>query len=346
MARDTRAAFLRALAQVEPRVARAFEAAIMDVRSTAQQRVIEEAIRRAIETGNIAQGVQEVAGALQLGREFWAPLDKSIQEAFEAGATYQLSLLPKRPSNTAPQLVARFDPRNPRAERWTRENAAQRITEITEDTRLVIRDALTEAAEAQRPYRAVTRDLIGTTQGNERKGGLIGLHSSQARAVRNARADLENLSTDYFRRERRDKRFDGTVRKAIKEEKPLSRADISRITGRYSDRLLQLRGETIARTEGNKAMVAGRVEAIEQLIDSGKVRPDLITKVWRATIGQFTRDHHLAMNGTEVKWGEKFISPKTGYPMDHPHDENAPAVDVVNCRCTMATRIAWHRMAT
>lgn len=345
MARDTRAAFFRALAEVEPRIAEAFEAAIQDVRSTAQRRAIEEAIERAIRTGNIGRGVQEVQAALQLGQEFFAPLDRAIQEAFETGAVYQLSLLPKRPSNTAPALVARFDPRNPRAERWTRENAGRLITEIAEDTEATIREALTEAVEVQRPYRRVARDLIGTTQGNERKGGLIGLHSSQARAVRNARRDIENLDPAYFNRQRRDRRLDPLVRRAIREGKPLAQADIDRVTSRYADRLLRLRGETIARTEGNKAANAGRTEAIEQLIDSGKVQAEHVTKVWRATIGKFTREHHLALNGTEVKWGEKFISPETGFPMDHPHDEDAPPVDTVNCRCTMATRINWAAMA-
>lgn len=346
MARDTRAAFLRALAEVEPRIARAFEEAILDVRSTAQARAIEEAIRRAIETGDIARGVQEVTAALQLGNEFFAPLDRAIQEAFEAGAAYQLSTLPGKSSrNTAPRLAVRFQGRNPRAERWTRERAATLITEIAEDTRTTIRETIAEAVEQTLPYRSVTRSLIGTTEGNERRGGLIGLHSTQARAVRNARAEIEALDPVYFNRARRDRRFDPMVRRAIREGRALNRSDVDRITGRYSDRLLKLRGETISRTEGNKAMNAGRHEAIQQMIDAGTVRQELVSRIWDATISARTRDSHLALNGTEVPWGRPFVSPVTGATLEHPHDENAPPGETVNCRCTERIRIDWAGMA-
>lgn len=347
MARDSRAAFLRALAEVQPRLARAFEEAILDVRSTAQARLIEEAIERAIRTGDLGRGVQEVTAVLQLGQEFFAPLDRAVQDAFEAGAVYQLSTLPKKPfGNTAPRLTVRFQGRNPRAEAWTRDRAAALITEIADDTRTTIRETIQQAVEESRPYRSVTRELIGTVEGNERKGGLIGLHSAQARAVRAARAELEALDPAYFRRERRDRRLDPMVRRAIREGTPLSRADIDRATRRYSDRLLRLRGETIARTEGNKAMNAGRQEAVQQLIDSGQVRADLVTKIWDAVIGPRTRDSHLALNGRKAKWGERFISPITGASLEHPHDEAAPAAETVNCRCTMRVRIDWSAMAT
>lgn len=345
MARDTRSNFLAELARVSPQISDAFERAILDVRSTAQQRAIEEAIRRAVETGDIWRGVQEVRAALQLGHEFFAPLDKAISDAFEAGAVWQLSTLPKKPlPNTGPLLV-RFQGRHPRAEAWARTNAAALITEITEDTEEVIRETLTEAVQTSRPYRRVARDLVGQTEGNERRGGLIGLHSRQARAVRNARADLEALDPAYFQRTLRDKRFDPTVRAAIREGKPLSAADVDRITGRYADRLLQARGKMISRTEGNKAMNAGRAEAMTQMIESGKVQAEAVTKIWDATPGPRTRDSHRMLNGTAVGWNGKFISPITGAAMDWPHDETAPPEEVVNCRCSCRFRVDWRAVA-
>ncbi|MGI3168399.1 phage minor head protein [Pseudooceanicola sp. C21-150M6] len=345
MPRDTRRAFLAELDKVSPQIARAFEEAIQDVRSTAQMRVIEEAIERAIRTGNIGQGVREVTAALQLGAEFFAPLDQSIDAAFRAGAVYQLSTLPKPSSNTAPYLQVRFQGRHPRAEAWTRTAAARLITEVTLDTQEVIRGTIAEAVEQSRSYRKVAQDLIGRTEGNQRKGGLIGLHSRQAAAVRKARAELEELDSSYFRREKRDRRFDPMIRKAIKDGKSLARADIDRITGRYSDRLLKVRADTIARTEGNGAMNAGRHESTQQMIDDGKVPVEAVTKIWDATPGPRTRDSHRALNGQEIRWGEMFVSPVTGALLAHPHDENAPAAETVNCRCSERIRIDWAMVA-
>lgn len=345
MPRDTRRAFLSALEKVSPQIARAFEEAIQDIRSTAQARVIEEAIQRAIETGDIGRGVREVTAALNLGAEFFAPLDRAIEDAFRAGAVYQLSTLPKPSSHTAPGLVVRFQGRHPRAEAWSRRTAAALISEIAADTEEVIRTTIAEAVERSRPYRKVTADLIGRADGNQRKGGLIGLHSRQAAAVRAARMDLKNLDRRYFSRSRRDRRYDAMVRKAIREGQPLSKADIDKITGRYADRLLRLRGETIARTEGNKAMNAGRHEGIQQMIDSGKVPVKAVTKIWDSTPGPRTRDSHRAMQGQEVRWQAKFQSPVTGAYLDHPHDPEAPVSETANCRCSERVRIDWAMVA-
>lgn len=379
MPRDTRRRFLEELAKVEPRIADAFAAAIQDIRSASQLRAIEAAIERGYATGNIARAVQEVSTAINLGSEFFAPLDRQIVEAFIEGGAYQVGLLPKRPPNTAPRLVARFDHRNPRAEAWTRRNTGRLIAEITRDTENVIRETITAGFEENRGQRAIALDLIGRTEGNQRTGGLIGLHSRQAAAVRKARAELmadkslvnaeilkmtkiekwrkrpadevraeavRRVRYSYFTRDRRDKRFDATVRKAITAGKPLSAADVDNITARYSDRLLQLRGATIARTEGNKAMQAGRTEAMQQLIDSGKVPASAVSKIWDAVIGPRTRDSHIGLNGQEVKWGEPFVSPVTGALLDHPHDEDAPGSEVISCRCTMRTRIDYTQLAT
>lgn len=344
---DTRRAFLEQLDKVSPQLARAFQEAVQDIRSTAQRRVIEDAIKRAVDTGDIARGVREITNALQLGAEFWAPLDKSIQDAFEAGAIYQLSTLPKKPlPNTGP-LVVRFQGRHPRAEAWSRETSASLITEITRDTEQLIRDLVADAVQKSRPYRAVTSDLIGRQAGNQRKGGLIGLHSTQARYVQAMRGELTDPESmaNYFNRSRRDRRFDAIVRRAMSEGKPVAQADMDRITGRYADRLLRLRGETIARTEGNKAMNAGRAEAIVQMVEGGKVPQDAVSIIWDATPDSRTRDSHMALNGEQIKWGQRFQSPVTGALMQWPHDETAPAAETVNCRCSARFRIDYVRVA-
>jgi len=330
LARDTRRAFAQAVKAMEPGIRKAFLQAIADVRSTAQFAVIEAAIERG--------DIQAVINSLRLGREFFAPLDDAIRNAFVQGATYQLASLPKKalPTSGGGPLIVRFQGRNPRAEAWLTEAAGNLIVEILEDQQTVIVEAVRYGLERGQGARTTALDLIGRPgPSGARQGGLVGLHSGQARAVNAARAELNDLDANYFTRKRRDKRFDGTVKRAILDNKPLAQADIARITGRYSDRLLQLRGETIARTETVKAMGAGRREGMQQVIDSGQVPAAAVTRTWDSTgpDGR-TRDDHLAMEGQKVSWGVPFIAPD-GSRLMGPGDTSlgAPAKQVVACRC-------------
>lgn len=212
------------------------------------------------------------------------------------------------------------------------------------DQREAIRQTLEAGLADGRNPRNVALDLVGrlNRQTGRREGGIVGLTSQQAGYVTNARKQLEALDAGYFDRRLRDKRFDRTVAKAIREEKPLSRADIDRITGRYADRLLAHRGEVMARTESIAALHAGQYEAARQLVDSGKVRADQIVKVWDATGDARTRLTHAAMDGQAVGLNVPFRSP-SGALMMHPHDVSlgAPADEIIQCRCFMAIRVKY-----
>lgn len=218
------------------------------------------------------------------------------------------------------------------------------MTEIVTDQLEAIRQTVETGLADGRNPRNVALDLVGrlNRQTGRREGGIVGLTSQQAGYVINARKQLEALDAGYFDRKLRDKRFDRTVAKAIREEKPLSRADIDRILGRYADRLLAHRGEVIGRTEAIAALHAGQFEAARQLVDSGKVRADQITKVWDATGDARTRLTHAAMDGQAVKLNEAFISP-SGARMLHPHDVSlgAPADEIIQCRCFMAIKVKY-----
>ncbi|MCT4369108.1 hypothetical protein CLG85_001620 [Yangia mangrovi] len=73
--------------------------------------------------------------------------------------------------------------------------------------------------------------------------------------------------------------------------------------------------------------------------------PEHVSKRWEATPGPRTRDSHRALGGAEVKWGQQFISPVTGAAMDWPHDEDAPAAETINCRCSCTFRTDWRAVA-
>ncbi|GGX63260.1 hypothetical protein GCM10007385_35490 [Tateyamaria omphalii] len=340
MARQTLAAFQAELAKIEPTLARAFAEAMADVRSTAQRDLIIAAIERG--------DVEGVVQAIRLGREFFAPLDARIEDAFRQGAIWQLTQLPKKAGPEGTNLIVRFDQRNPRAEQWTRDRGARFISEVTEDQRTLVRETVQQGIADGAGADKIARRLIGTTQGNQRKGGVIGLHSKQASAVARARDELSDPASmrGYLRRKRRDGRFDRTVLKAIREERALSSREIDKITGRYADRLLQTRGRRIARTEAHNAFSAGRNEAVMQMVDSGQVPPTAVKLVWQSTPSLRTRDTHRAMNGQEVPFGIAFQSP-SGALMMYPGDGSlgAPAEELVNCRCGVRPEIDFVSLA-
>ena len=177
MPRDTRAAFLREIDKIQPGFAPAFEQAIQDVRSAAQLAVLEDAIA--------ARDIEGVLRILQVPPQYFAALDDAITGAFLAGGAYALSTLPKKPLPGSPgPLVIRFQGRHPRAESWIKTRSSRLITEINETTRAAVRDVLEEAIRAGQNPRTTALALVGRIQGNERTGGIVGLHSRQVETLR------------------------------------------------------------------------------------------------------------------------------------------------------------------
>ena len=183
----------------------------------------------------------------------------------------------------------------------------------------------------------------------KREGGVIGLNSQQTDAVIRAARELASgdptQMLNYLGRKRRDSRFDGIVRRAIAAGKPVAQADIDKITGRYKDRLLKLRGDTIARTEMLNGLRAGRHEQWQQVIDSGAATPDRIRLTWQATPDKFTRHSHMVLNGQQVRFGQVFVTElgtRMAYPGDQTQPGNSPkalAADTIGCRCSAFYRL-------
>ena len=316
----------------------AFLAAVQDVRDGADLAAIAERLER----GDIDGALR----AVNLDQASFRRVETAVAAAFTAGGEATTGALPRLRGPDGSRLVVRFDARNVRAEQWVRDHSATLVTRITDDTMTSMRAMLVDSLEAGRNPRSTSLDLVGRINRatGRREGGIIGLSAPQERYVANARAEL--LSGDperlraYLGRERRDRRFDRIVARAIAEERPVSARDVSRITGRYSDRLLDLRGEVIARTESLQSLNAGADEAIRQVVDSGAVRREQVMKVWVAATDARTRDTHLAMNGQAVPLDQPFESP-SGARLMYPGDVSlgAPPEEIISCRCTTAMRI-------
>ena len=129
------------------------------------------------------------------------------------------------------------------------------------------------------------------------------------------------------------------MQRAIDEGRPLAAADVDRVVGRYADRLLNLRGENIARTEVLGSLNEGMDQALRQAVEDGLIQPENTRRVWDATMDDRTREAHQAANGQDVGLDEPFTV--DGEEMMHPGDFGASPGNVINCRCVVRQQVDW-----
>ena len=335
---------MRLLDRTWPGVQTEFVKAMRKVQSEVVIQELEEAIRRG--------DVQAALTALRFDPSDLFRTDAAIVAAMNAGGDYQMEAIQAASRNlpAATRVVQSFGGRNERAERIARDLGSRLVTEVLDDTRVMIAEAIRNGLELGQNPLQTARAISGRMVNGSRQGGLVGLTSQQAGYV-NGRVDPKTLrfvpglrqeltdpatASRYFTRVRRDKRFDGIVRRAIAEGRPVAQADINRMAGRYSDRLLALRGETIARTETIKALNAGRNEAIDQLIESptNEVQAQDVTRKWDST-GEDgkTRSSHLLAEGQARSHGEPFLIGLSLLMFPGDTSLGAEAKETINCRC-------------
>jgi hypothetical protein len=99
------------------------------------------------------------------------------------------------------------------------------------------------------------------------------------------------------------------------------------------------RADMIARTEVGRAIHAGTFVGADK-------SPFEKQKIWVAAKDNRTRGNpfkgqkdkadHWHLDGQTVDFNDKFVDRRSGTELDHPHDPQAKAVDVIRCRCTFA----------
>jgi hypothetical protein len=308
MPRDTRRRFNAEINRMTPTVRNAFLQAVADIKRSSDLASLEAAIA--------SRDVQAVLTLLNLGPEFFAPLDEAVRSVYAAGGAYTMSSLPAVNPGTRSALVIRFQGRHPRAEQWVADRSSRLITDILDTQRTLVRDVLTERLAAGQNPRNTALDLVGRVVDGKRQGGVVGLTSRDARALENYRLEL------------------------IADGRKVDQ--VERMANRYQNKLLLRRGETIARTETIAALNAGRDEGVTQLIEKGEVEAQDVVGEWSATGDGRVRDSHSEMDGQTQPHGTPFISP-TGAQLMHPGDSTlgAGGEDVINCRCYKAIRINY-----
>ena len=196
---------------------------------------------------------------------------------------------------------------------------------ITEETREAIQQHLIHAVQTGQNPRTTARRLKET----------LGLTRRQEQAIRNYRTALENLETNALYRSLRDKRFDKTIRSAIKTNRPLTQTQINRMVERYRSKSLAYRAEMIARTESLRASSVGNRASITQMMNEGAIDPGNVRRQWVYTHDKRTRSHHRSipsLNEGGVAMDGAYVT-EMG-PLAFPRDPAGSASNTINCRCT------------
>ncbi len=304
--------FLAVLDRMEPQVRRAFLGVVSEARDARSL----AAVARLLESGRLEEALASWEAAL--------PRFTAAVEAAYVAAGVELASAASEHAG----LFLSFDTVNDRAALGLRADRAFLIREMTREQRAATTEALASWIQEGADPRVQARVLKES----------LGLTQRQARAVANYRRLLEQGSPEALERALRDRRFDASVRRAIAGERPLTRAQIDRMVGRYRERYVAYRGRVIARTETVRAVHRGEEEMLRQLVERGLVREGSIRREWRTAADERVRGSHRAMHGQKRPLGVPFVSGR-GNRLMFPGDPAAPANDTVQCRCVLAVRV-------
>lgn len=168
----------------------------------------------------------------------------------------------------------------------------------------------------------------------------IGLTPKQEAIVSNYRRLLTNQDRAALDRKLRDARFDSTVDRSITSGVKLTPDQIDKMVGRYRERMVKLRAETIARTESMRALSTGQDAMYRQAVEEGTLGKDEVELEWVTAKDERVRPSHMVMDGQRRKIGEPFVT-GLGNLLYYPRDPFGVAEDTIECRCERAPR---HRL--
>lgn len=320
------------LSTYELKIAEAFRAAVAEVGAKADLGAIIEALK--------AHDITRAIQALHLDPAAYGPLYDALQASYIAGGNAGLFVLPTLKDAAGTALVIRFNARNLRAEQWLRDHSSNLIARIVDDQRTAVRTVLeTRMAEGANP-RTAALDIVGRISRvtGKRAGGILGLTAEQEGWASRYAAELSGTpNPKALERKLRDKRFDRTVAKAIRDEQPIPAETLGKMIAAYRNRALRLRGEMIGRSEALRSLNAANYEALRQAVEGG-LDPSTIRRIWRSAGDLRVRHTHMALNGETVGLEQRFHSP-SGALLLYPGDPTAPAAETIACRCIVSTRI-------
>jgi|GEM_PF-3571104 hypothetical protein len=323
----------RLMATWEPRIAAAFRLSIQGIRN----KVVIAQLVEALKAGDVERAVRLIG----IEPVRFRPLAAVLEAFFEAaGMDTTVSI------NVGPGVgLAIFDVRDPPADNWLRTHATELITRISDEQRDMVREALRPLRLGVDPMlsmqtpQKLALDLVGRISSvtRQREGGMIGLNAEQAKWARNYAAELAESPPNpgALERKLRDKRFDRTIAKAIREERSLTDEQRQAMVFAYRNRALRLRGETIALNEASEVAHNAQVEAWKQAITRGVVKEDSVRRFWITAGDDQVRPTHREVPGLNAA-GVRLDQPFQTYkgPVMQPGWRFDPG-----CRCRVRVRV-------
>lgn len=326
------------LQRYEPKLATAFMASIREISSN----VVLQTVIDALKIGDITAAVK----AMQMDPSAFGVLELALQEAFNAGGADLVQGLPQLIDPDGMRVLFQFGARNLDAEFALRTLSSSMVTAITEESRAALRIALEAGLSAGRNPTETALDVVGRINpvSGKREGGMIGLTTRQVQTIEKARAGFASgdkaAMQSYMTLKTRDKRFDRTVAKAIREGTTLPPEKQAEIIRNLNNKNLKRRGDLIARTETMQALGTSRDVAMQQQVDAGKVQEENIEKEWHSAGDNDVRYSHRALNRKKVKKSENFVTPRMAI-LRYPGDPQAPLSETACCRCWCEYRINY-----
>jgi len=304
------------LATTAARVRRAWLIAIAHLRDAN----LVDALATRLHTGSPILGLADAGAALAAGEH---------AAYLHAGGVVARDLF----APTVRKKLPVFDGADPMAVQWAERNRLDKIREISDQTRMLIRDALMSgAADGENP-RVSAREIRES----------IGLTAKQQGIVANYRRQLEQGELAKARaRELVDGRSDATIAAAMRHNRPISPERIDAMVDAYRKRWIAYRAETIARTEGLRVAHQASAELYRQAIARDDLRAEDLEGTWIHSPRRLNKSHerafHRVMHGQRRRWGEAFTT-GLGNQLRHPGDPEASIEETADCACVVTWRI-------
>lgn len=316
---DPASRIFKLLDRMEPKLRTAFLEAIEGLRGSIDWKEVESLLGQ----GRFAEAMHKIEiNSVRLMR-----FTNQVNTAFQVSAQETAAVI-------SGVVTVDFDLTNLRAVDIMRRNRLEFVREFLDEQRRATHFALNEGVQRGVNPRVMAREFRQS----------IGLTQRQERAVANFRRLLSEDPRDALTRRLRDGRFDRTVLRSIRTGRPLSQTQIDKMVTRYRERFVKFRAEKIARTEALTSVHEGSEEMYQQAIDEGKLDASTLIKTWMHSQDKRVRDSHSTMHFQTRRHGELFIT-GAGNRIRHPGDRNAPAREIIECRCAMSTRIREVRSA-
>ena len=294
-----------------------------------------------------AGDVEGAVAAIGLDPLVFRPVAAALERTFEEGGIDATAGIRTVRGPLGIRVTPMFDPRAPAAEAWVRQHSDDLIKQITEDQRTLIRAAMAPLWSGDDPMltgqtpQKIALDLVGrisAVTGN-REGGVLGLTSQQAQWARNYAVELGDAQAGVvpdagaLTRTFRDRRFDRTVRRAIKEGTPLP-ADARRaMVANYRNKALIYRAEMVSKHEALTALHQSQLEAWDQAIARGATTADGVRRYWVTMGDERVRETHAEIPGMNAE-GRGLRE-----PFQTPEGEFMNPPIAPNCRCRVRIRV-------